>query len=128
MKRVLVPMLLVALVGGVVATAAVLLIGPSGRGASPRTSGGRFASAPLGTRRVVSSTALSATQIYQRDSTGVVAIKAITPEGEDEGTGIVLNGKGLILTNDHVVKGAKATLSAPPATNRPEWAAAEAGS
>ena len=35
-----------------------------------------------------------------------MAIKAITAEGEDEGTGIVLNDKGLILTNDHVVKGA----------------------
>jgi putative serine protease PepD len=35
-----------------------------------------------------------------------VAIKAVTTEGEDEGTGIVLNEKGLILTNDHVIKGA----------------------
>jgi putative serine protease PepD len=49
---------------------------------------------------------LSATQVYDRDSTGVVAIKAVTEEGEDEGTGIVLNEKGLILTNDHVIKGA----------------------
>jgi putative serine protease PepD len=35
-----------------------------------------------------------------------VAIKAVTPQGEDEGTGIVLNNQGLILTNDHVVAGA----------------------
>ena len=35
-----------------------------------------------------------------------MAIKAVTADGEDEGTGIVLNNKGLILTNDHVVKGA----------------------
>jgi putative serine protease PepD len=63
-------------------------------------------SSSAGTRRDVSSTTLSATQIYQRDSTGVVAIKVVTPEGEDEGTGIVLNEKGLILTNDHVVKNA----------------------
>jgi putative serine protease PepD len=35
-----------------------------------------------------------------------VAIKAVTADGEDEGTGIVLNEKGLILTNDHVIKGA----------------------
>jgi putative serine protease PepD len=100
-------MLLAALVGALVAGAAVSLIGKrssgSSRGAAtvvPATS------TKTGTRREVSSTSLSATQIYQRDSTGVVAIKVITPEGEDEGTGIVLNNKGLILTNDHVVKGA----------------------
>jgi putative serine protease PepD len=49
---------------------------------------------------------LPATQLYQQDSTGVVAIKAVTSGGEDEGTGIVLNEQGLILTNDHVIKGA----------------------
>ena len=59
-----------------------------------------------GRRREVASTALTATQIYQRDSAGVVSIKAVTAEGEDSGTGIVLNDKGLILTNDHVVAGA----------------------
>ena len=35
-----------------------------------------------------------------------MSIKAVTAEGEDEGTGIVLNEKGLILTNDHVIEGA----------------------
>jgi putative serine protease PepD len=64
------------------------------------------ASTTTGIRRDVSSTALSATQIYQRDSKGVVSIKAVTADGEDEGTGIVLNEKGLILTNDHVIAGA----------------------
>ncbi len=59
-----------------------------------------------GSRREVSSTALSATQIYKRDSTGVVSIKATSPRGEDSGTGIVVNNEGLILTNDHVVAGA----------------------
>lgn len=32
---------------------------------------------------------LTASQIYQRDASGVVAIKAVTPEGEDSGTGIL---------------------------------------
>jgi putative serine protease PepD len=106
-KRVLAPMLLAALVGGLVAGAAVFLLGTRGRSPSSSSAvAAPNASAPTGTRRDVSSTSLSATQIYQRDSTGVVAIKVITPEGEDEGTGIVLNEKGLILTNDHVVKGA----------------------
>jgi putative serine protease PepD len=99
-------MLLAALVGGLVAGVAVSLIGTRGRNPSSSTAAAPAASVSTGTRRDVSSTSLSATQIYQRDSTGVVAIKVVTPEGEDEGTGIVLNEKGLILTNDHVVKDA----------------------
>jgi putative serine protease PepD len=105
-KRVLAPMLLAALVGGVVAGGAVLLLGAGRRSASASAASAPAASTTTGSRRDVSSTTLSATQIYQRDSTGVVAIKVVTPEGEDEGTGIVLNEKGLILTNDHVVKNA----------------------
>ena len=70
-------------------------------------------STAAGTRREVASTALNATQIYQRDSSGVVAIKAVTSEGEDSGTGIVLNNSGLILTNDHVVAGASSLTAAP---------------
>jgi S1-C subfamily serine protease len=59
-----------------------------------------------GTRQEVASKALTATQIYKQASAGVVAIKAVTPQGADSGTGIVLDDKGLILTNDHVVAGA----------------------
>ena len=107
MKRVFAPMLLAALVGAIVAGGAVLLIGSGGHSSTPTTSAAVATTVPAtGTRRDVSSTALSATQIYQRDSTGVVAIKAVTADGEDEGTGIVLNDKGLILTNDHVIAGA----------------------
>ncbi len=109
MKRVLAPILTAALVGGLVAGLAVAFLDPGGR--SPSLTGTTIAtpataSASTGTRRDVSSTALTATQVYDRDSTGVVAIKAVTEDGEDEGTGIVLNDKGLILTNDHVIKGA----------------------
>jgi len=109
-KRVLAPTLIAALLGGAVAGVAIVLIGltprstaVSGRAAPPATTS---ASSSTGIKRDVSSTGLTATQIYQRDSSGVVAIKAVTREGEDEGTGIVLNEKGLILTNDHVIKGA----------------------
>jgi putative serine protease PepD len=94
-----------ALVGAVVAGGAVALLG-SGGGSTTTTRTASTAATSSGTRRVVDSTAPTATQIYQRDSTGVVAIKAITANGEDEGTGIVLNEKGLILTNDHVIAGA----------------------
>src|SRR5271155_3787933 len=99
-------MLLAALIGGLMAGVAVFLLGPPGRSpaSSTATVSAAGAAATSGARREVSSTALSATQIYRRDSTGVVAIKVVTSEGEDEGTGIVLNEKGLILTNDHVVK------------------------
>jgi putative serine protease PepD len=97
-----------ALLGAGIATAAVLALG--GAGSSPtRTTTASNASQSVtsaGTRQTVASTALSATQIYKQSSAGVVAIKAVTSDGEDEGTGIVLNDKGLILTNDHVVAGA----------------------
>jgi len=100
-------MLLAALIGAVAASAAVVLLGTGGR-SSPAKAAAASApvSAAAGTRRDVSSTALTASQVYQRDSTGVVSIKAVTADGEDEGTGIVLNEKGLILTNDHVIAGA----------------------
>jgi putative serine protease PepD len=109
-KRLLVPMLLAAIVGATLATIAVLTLAAGGGGSTPAVSTTKApvqtAASTAGTRREASTTALTATQIYQRDSAGVVAIKAITSEGEDEGTGIVLNDKGLILTNDHVIKGA----------------------
>jgi putative serine protease PepD len=107
-KRLLAPILLAALVGGVVAGAAVLLFGGGDRTTTTTAAGAPIASTSTsaGTRADVSSTALTATQIYQRDSKGVVLIKSITADGEDEGTGIVLNEKGLILTNDHVIAGA----------------------
>jgi putative serine protease PepD len=100
--------MMAALLGAGIATAAVLALGTGG--SSPaRTTTASNGSNPVtssGTRQTVASTALSATQIYKQSSAGVVAIKAITSDGEDEGTGIVLNDKGLILTNDHVVAGA----------------------
>jgi putative serine protease PepD len=107
-KRLLAPLALAALIGAGVATAAVLVFG-DGTKTVTRTTTASSVSEPAsstGTRQTVASTTLSATQIYKDDSSGVVAIKAITSDGEDEGTGIVLNDKGLILTNDHVVSGA----------------------
>lgn len=103
-----------ALTGGGVAGALVLLVGVGAHSspsrsvtsATPQTNLSNYG----GARRDVASTGLTATQIYERDSTGVVAIKAVTAEGEDEGTGIVLNEKGLILTNDHVIKGAQSIV------------------
>jgi putative serine protease PepD len=116
MKRLFAPLLLAALLGAAVATVAAVLLGTGSTGGSTSTVGAVRAAIPAssssgGTRREVSASSgssktLTATQLYQQDSTGVVAIKAVTAEGEDEGTGIVLNDRGLILTNDHVIKGA----------------------
>jgi putative serine protease PepD len=114
-KRLFAPMLLAALVGASLATIAAVLLGTGSTGGSTSPAGAVRAATPAssssgGTRREVSassgSKALTATQLYKQDSTGVVAIKAVTSEGEDEGTGIVLGEQGLILTNDHVIKGA----------------------
>jgi putative serine protease PepD len=66
------------------------------------------ASGSAGRVQEVSNATSSATQIYQEDSPGVVAITATSANGEDKGTGIVINDEGLILTNDHVVQGASA--------------------
>jgi putative serine protease PepD len=108
-RRLLLPMLLAALLGGAAATAAVLAVGTGSKSSTPGAdtkTAATVQSSSSGTRREVStSSTLSATQIYKEDSPGVVSIKAVTAEGEDSGTGIVLNEEGLILTNDHVIKG-----------------------
>jgi putative serine protease PepD len=115
-KRLLAPMLLAAIAGATVAVVAVLTLGGGGRRSTPvvRATGALVArGSSAGTRREVSSKGLTATQIYQRDSAGVVSIKAVTSEGEDSGTGIVLDDQGLILTNDHVVAGASSIVAGP---------------
>ena len=121
MRRLFLPMLLAGLTGAVAASATVLLLGGGASSATPKartTTASVRVSSSAGARRDVASTSLSATQIYERDSKGVVAIKVVTAEGEDEGTGIVLNEKGLILTNDHVVKGATSiTIDASGSSN-----------
>jgi putative serine protease PepD len=108
-RRVFAPVLLAALVGGAVASAAVLLLGAGSSRSAPaaRASTASIDSASTGTRREAAATGLTATQIYDGDSPGVVSIVVRTQSGEDSGTGIVLNDEGLILTNDHVVEGAQ---------------------
>jgi putative serine protease PepD len=108
-RRPLASILAAALAGAAVASAALLLLAGGG-GHSPATARPATASIQAGSaggRREVASTALTATQIYERDSPGVVSIVAVTAGGEDSGTGIVLDKQGLILTNDHVIEGAR---------------------
>ncbi len=120
MKRLFAPMLLAALLGAAVATVTAVLVGAGVQGSAPAartttaTKGGSSSSGSSGARReVVSTAAPTATEIYQRDSSGVVAIRAVTSAGEDSGTGVVLNNEGLILTNDHVVAGASSIVAGP---------------
>jgi len=118
-------MLLAAITGVGVAIVAVLALGATLSGGRQRSTpavsatGARIGSGSSAgaSRREVASTALTATQIYQRDSAGVVAIRAVTAGGEDSGTGIVLDGHGLILTNDHVVAGATSIVAGPGASS-----------
>jgi putative serine protease PepD len=105
-KRLFTPVLLAALLGAAAASVAVVVIGGRSSSATKSVTASSNGVAQTGTRREAASTALTATQIYKQASAGVVAIKAVTSQGTDSGTGIVLNDKGLILTNDHVISGA----------------------
>ena len=110
MKRPFAPILLAAVVGAAVASAAAPLAGGASRGTATSTARTDAASglreSTVGVRSEAAATSPTATQVYERDSPGVVSIMAITAAGVDTGTGIVLNEKGLILTNDHVIAGA----------------------
>jgi putative serine protease PepD len=121
MKRLIPVVSFAALTGAAMAVAAVLLLGgsPASRTATTvlaSTASDAGPASATGSRRAVSSSsggALTATQIYRQDSSGVVAIRVRTASGEDSGTGIVLNDGGLILTNNHVVAEASAIVVSP---------------
>jgi putative serine protease PepD len=115
-KRMFLAIAVAALVGA--ASASVFFVDSGGssarNGVSAATVGvAAKGSTNGGTRREVSSTTPTATQIYQHDSGGVVSIKAVTSEGEDTGTGVVLNNEGLILTNNHVISEATSMTVSP---------------
>jgi putative serine protease PepD len=114
-KRLFAPLLLAATLGAAAASVVAVLVVGAQRSSSPvHTTTASSRGSSSGKRREVAATsAPTATQIYQRDSSGVVSIKAVTAEGEDSGTGIVLNDEGLILTNDHVVAGATSLVAGP---------------
>ena len=116
MKRLFLPMMAAALVGAAGAGAFFYAAGGTSRsGATPFRA--INSSATAGGRREVSSTALTATQIYQQDAPGVVSIQAVTAAGEDTGTGIVIDGEGLILTNNHVISEATSIMVSPGKTS-----------
>ncbi len=106
-------LLVAAVVGGVLSAVTVIAVGVGGSSATTRRQSTTrtpvvSSTSTAGKAVAVANTTPSATQVYAEDSHGVVSIIARGAEGEDEGTGIVLNENGLILTNDHVVKEASA--------------------
>ncbi len=106
-KSLFTPVLAAGAISAAVAAVVVLAVaGGSPKGSAPSSGSESTRTAAVGRRTEVANATLSASQIYSLDSPGVVSITATSGEGADEGTGIVLNQKGLILTNDHVVAGA----------------------
>jgi putative serine protease PepD len=118
-KRLFLPLLIATLAGATGASLLSIAFGGSGGPATPSSAVVSTArSAGEGTRREVSTSKPTATQIYQQDAAGVVSIKALTAQGGDTGTGIVLNGEGLILTNNHVISnGTSITVSPGKSSN-----------
>jgi putative serine protease PepD len=111
-KRLFFPVVLAALSGVVAASVFFAASRGSGGSAPVHTATALPATVTAGARKDVSATAPSAAQIYRHDASGVVSIKAVTGDGGDSGTGIVLNDEGLILTNNHVIaEGASITVS-----------------
>jgi putative serine protease PepD len=119
MKRLFLPLMIAALAGATGASAFFLASGgSSGRGVTSNAVTATAHPSSTGTRREVAASTPTATQIYQQDAAGVVSIKALTSEGGDTGTGIVLNDEGLILTNNHVIsEGTSITVSPGKSSN-----------
>jgi putative serine protease PepD len=113
-------MIVAALLGsGVAAGATVLAVGGGGSGGTVAKGSSQTASVSSGASgkaedvSTTSPSTLTATQVYQDASSGVVQIRAVTASGEDLGTGVVLNDEGLILTNNHVVAGERELIVSP---------------
>jgi putative serine protease PepD len=102
-KRVFLPMMVAALIGAAAASVVFAVAGGSSRGEATRTIVRSTSGSTAGVAKDVSATTPTATQVYQRDASGVVSIKVTTADGGDSGTGIVLDDEGLILTNNHVI-------------------------
>src|SRR5207245_4558327 len=98
--------------GLLVAVAALTLAGGAGSGAAAAALAAHAApaAAASGTATTVQSTSLTSTtakSIYKQVSAGVVIITSNVGNGQAIGSGIVLDTSGDILTNAHVIAGAR---------------------
>jgi putative serine protease PepD len=99
--------------GLLVALAALTVAGGAGSGAVAATliaHAAPVAAATGGTATTAQSTSLSPTtaeSVYAQVSPGVVTITSVVGRGQAIGSGIVLDTKGDILTNAHVIAGAQ---------------------
>jgi len=99
--------------GLLAAVAALTVAGGAGSGAIAATlvaNAAPAAAATAATTTTVQSTSLSsatAESIYAQVSPGVVTITSVVGNGQGIGSGIVLDTKGDILTNAHVIAGAR---------------------
>jgi putative serine protease PepD len=101
-------------VGGLIAAAAVFALSPSGTTHHTLTRSGPVAAGTLAADEQTHQTI--AHVIYEHAAPSVVAISATSTSNSffgssqqaDTGSGIVVSANGLILTNDHVVSGARA--------------------
>ena len=98
--------------GLLVAVAALTLAGGAGSGAAAAAlvAHAAPAAAASGTATTVQSTSLTSTtaeSIYKQVSAGVVTITSNVGNGQAIGSGIVLDTSGDILTNAHVIAGAR---------------------
>jgi len=99
--------------GLLAAVAALTVVGGAGSGAVAATLVARAAPAAAvtaATMTTAQSTSLSsatAESIYAQVSPGVVTITSVVGNGQAIGSGIVLDSKGDILTNAHVIAGAR---------------------
>src|SRR4051812_13155912 len=107
-----------ALAGGLVSSAAVCAVLLATGALDDDGGGGRAASAPASARAAgAPATPLALSDLYRRAARGVVRVDARPPgvplprgrprrdDGVATGTGFVVNNRGSIVTNEHVVAG-----------------------
>ena len=96
--------------GAATAAAAVALSGCGGSDASRPAQQQAPAAPAVTTTRAATGRTLTVPQIVRRVGPSVVAVLVRTSQGGGEGSGVIWDGKGHIVTNNHVVEGARSIV------------------